>query len=62
MIEFLLGCTLGALLMFCYYQYRRWQEFYSKDISAAQKSNNVTQLENMMNYDGSIRGQKEFEN
>ena len=62
MTEFITGLVLGTALTFFITQYHRWKSCLIADSTAKERTNDNTQWQNIMNYDGSGRGQKTDEN
>lgn len=62
MIEFIMGFALGAVLSFGVLQYKKWVAFYLGQNGKGQRNKEAAQWQNMMNYTGDERGQKEIEN
>ena len=62
MMEFITGLVLGGLLVFCLMEFRHWQSFIVQQGTVNAKQDGNTQWQNLMNYNGSERGQKNIEN
>ncbi len=58
MTEFITGLVLGTALTFFITQYHKWKSCLISDAAAGEKDNGNTQWQNVMNYDGSGRGQR----
>jgi len=55
--DFITGLILGAMLVFFITEYRKWIAVLTKDRCVKEKSGENSQWQNLMNYDGSGRGQ-----
>ena len=62
MTEFIVGLVLGGLLVFTLMEYRRWKSRIVSSIYTADTGTETAQWHNMMNYNGSERGQINYEN
>lgn len=62
MTEFIIGLILGGLLVFCLMEFNRWKMFMIQQFSATPKQDGNIQWRNLINYDGSERGQQSIEN
>ena len=60
MIEFVTGLVLGGLTVFCLSEVKRWK-MYITSASAPKNPGESIQWQNLMNYDGSERRQKNSE-
>lgn len=60
MVEFFTGLFLGSTLTFSVMQYAKWKRFFISQSKAVQFGENI-QFQNLMNYDGTQRGQKDIE-
>ena len=57
MTEIITGLVLGAMLTFFVTQYHRWKSCFIADNTTRDKLTDNAQWQNIMNYDGSGRGQ-----
>ena len=57
MAEFITGLRLGVRLTFCITQYSKWKSCLIAENSPVEKSAGNAQWQNLINYDGSGRGQ-----
>lgn len=57
MTEFITGLVLGGMLVFFIMEYRKWITYLNADRFINDKSAETGQWQNLMNYDGSGRGQ-----
>ena len=62
MAEFITGLVLGGLLVFCLMEFHRWKSYMISQSSGTEKTDSNTQWHNLMNYNGSERGQMNIEN
>lgn len=62
MTEFITGLVLGGLLVFFTMEFHRWKSRFIADRQPREKNTENAQWHNLMNYDGSERGQTYFEN
>ena len=60
MTEFITGLVLGGLTMFCLLEIKSWK-MYISSVAAPKNLGENIQWQNLMNYDGSERGQKNIE-
>ena len=61
MTEFVMGLVLGGLLVFTIMEYHRWKSRIVSGRYTADSGTEAAQWANMMNYDGSERGQMNYE-
>ena len=62
MTDFITGLLLGGMLVFCLMEFRRWKSIVAHQVSATVKQDGNTQWQNLINYNGSERGQMDIEN
>ncbi|MBR5521117.1 MAG: hypothetical protein IKU54_03885 [Oscillospiraceae bacterium] len=62
MNDFITGLLLGGAFTFFITEYHRWKSFIISGGNHGEKNGENVQLQNIMNYDGSERGQKTDEN
>ena len=62
MTDFITGLVLGGLLVFCLMEFNRWKSIVIHQASESVKQDSNTQWQNLMNYNGSERGQMNIEN
>jgi len=62
MAEFLTGVLLGGLLVFCIMELYHWKNYIISQAFTMEKTDGNTQWNNLMNYNGSERGQMNIEN
>lgn len=62
MAEFITGLVLGGLLVFCVMEFHRWKSCLISQALNTEKTDNNVQWHNLMNYNGSERGQMNIEN
>ena len=62
MTEFISGILIGALLVFCRTEYEKIKSRLIGDGFSAEKNGETSQWTNLMNYDGTGRGQTSDEN
>ena len=62
MTEFITGLVLGGLLVFCVTEFHRWKVYLISQGGTGEKNDSNTQWHNLMNYNGSERGQMNIEN
>ena len=62
MTEFITGLVLGGLLVFCVMEFHRWKSCLIGQATTGERTDNNTQWHNLMNYNGSERGQMNIEN
>ncbi len=60
MIEFITGVVLGGLAVFCVSELKRWKAYVTSSAAPKNPGESI-QWQNLMNYDGSERGQKNIE-
>ncbi|MBQ8604359.1 MAG: hypothetical protein IJ410_05925 [Oscillospiraceae bacterium] len=61
MSEFITGLVLGIALTFFTTQYYKWKSCFIAGRLHSEKNNDNVQWQNIMNYDGSGRGQRRDE-
>ncbi|MBQ3009423.1 MAG: hypothetical protein IJD80_07550 [Oscillospiraceae bacterium] len=57
MTEFITGLVLGALLTFFLMEYHKWKSCFIAGKTPQYKNTENIQWQNLMNYDGTVRGQ-----
>lgn len=62
MADSILGLLAGGFLGFSFLMYDRWKNRYIFKPSASKKDMEDRQWQNMMNYNGTERGQNSLEN
>lgn len=62
MAEFITGVVLGGLLVFFTMEFHRWKSCFISQVSTGEKADGNPQWHNLMNYNGSERGQVNIEN
>ena len=61
MTEFITGLALGGLFTFFVMEYKKWKSCFMQGHTEIKKSAENMQWQNLMNYDGTGRGQNKGE-